>query len=49
MQGGQYERVIKEAEIGCQLCDNFTFELLKPEAVKMHTEFSGIKLKAEAR
>jgi predicted metal-binding protein len=46
MQGTDYERTIREAEVGCKLCAEFTFEPLKPEAERMSQEFIGIKQKA---
>jgi len=49
MQGTQLDKVIKDAQVGIELCSAYSYELLKPEMTRMKEEFEGIKLKAEAR
>tara|TARA_B110000285_G_scaffold139338_1_gene155938 strand:+ start:550 stop:861 length:312 start_codon:yes stop_codon:yes gene_type:complete len=49
MEGSNLEKVIKEAEVGVELCSAYSYELLKPEMERMKAEFEGMKLKAEAR
>lgn len=41
--------MIKDAQVGIELCSGYSYELLKPEMTRMKEEFEGMKLKAEAR
>ena len=41
--------MIKDAQVGIELCSANSYELLKPEMTRMKEEFEGMKLKAEAR
>ena len=49
MEGKDWDRVVVVADQGIALCDQFTYEPLKPECDKMVVEFTGIKVKAEAK
>ena len=49
IDGKDFPRVKKECAKGVELCSNFKFELLIPEAEKLKLEFESIMLKAEAK
>ena len=44
-----FSRCEKECDVGSDLCNRFTFDLLKAEARKNSIEFQTMKLKAQAK